>query len=266
MSEPTKHSANPTLTVEEAYEDFLRAVSELRGNHRPRHSARRRILAHRSAAPGLPGLHRRLALRRVATAQPSGAAALGRLRQSALRESRVGGHDRARRTGAALRADAIFTPAPEDYIVVFTANATGALKLVGESYPFAPGSRCLLAFDNHNSVNGIREFAHARGAEVNYAPLTVPELRVDRPRLEALLAQADPGKANLFAYPAQSNFSGVRHPLELVAKGAEQRLGCPAGRGGAGADQPAGSERGAAGLCDCRSTKCSATRRAWALC
>ena len=83
--------------------------------------------------------------------------------------------------------------------MVFTANATGALKLVGESYPFAPGGRCLLTFDNHNSVNGIREFAYARGATVEYAPLTTPELRLDRGRLEALLAQAHPGHANLFA-------------------------------------------------------------------
>src|SRR5271170_5020739 len=34
-----------------------------------------------------------------------------------------------------------FHARPEDYILVFTANSTGALKLVGESYPFAPGSR-----------------------------------------------------------------------------------------------------------------------------
>ena len=29
--------------------------------------------------------------------------------------------------------------------------------------------------------------------------------------------QADPSHHNLFAYPAQSNFSGVKHPLDLVA-------------------------------------------------
>jgi len=110
-----------------------------------------------------------------------------------------------------------FRARPDDYAVVFTANATGALKLVGESYPFAPGGRCLLTFDNHNSVNGIREFANARGAEVNYAPLTTPELRLDAARLEALLATADRDHANLFAYPAQSNFSGVRHALEWIA-------------------------------------------------
>lgn len=113
---------------------------------------------------------------------------------------------------------AYFGTTADEYVVVFTPNATGALKLVGESYPFAPGGRFLLTFDNHNSVNGIREFALGRGAAVEYAPLTVPELRVDRPGLEELLARAEPGKANLFGYPPQSNFSGVRHPLELVAE------------------------------------------------
>lgn len=105
-----------------------------------------------------------------------------------------------------------------DYLVVFTQNASGALKLVGESFPFAHGSRYLASFDNHNSVNGIREFAHAKGAEVAYAPLTTPELRLDPARLGQLLDGADPAHDNLFAFPAQSNFSGVRHPLELVAR------------------------------------------------
>jgi selenocysteine lyase/cysteine desulfurase len=54
--------------------------------------------------------------------------------------------------------------AASEYTAVFTLNATAALKLVGESYPFGPGGRFLLSFDNHNSVNGIREFASARGA------------------------------------------------------------------------------------------------------
>ena len=70
-----------------------------------------------------------------------------------------------------------FNAPADDYILVFTQNASAALKLVGESYPFAPGSRFLLTFDNHNSVNGIREFARAKGATVAYAPLVTPELR-----------------------------------------------------------------------------------------
>ena len=108
--------------------------------------------------------------------------------------------------------------AASGYIVIFTLNASGALKLVGESFPFTPGSRYLATFDNHNSVNGVREFARAKGAAVTYAPLTSPGLRLDLAPLERLLDQADPARDNLFVYPAQSNFSGVKHPLDLVAK------------------------------------------------
>jgi molybdenum cofactor sulfurtransferase len=109
-----------------------------------------------------------------------------------------------------------FNAPPGLYTVVFTQNATAALKLVGEAYPFAAGSRFVLPFDNHNSVNGIREFACAHGAAVEYVPLTTPDLRIDENRLAASLAAADPRLPNLFAFPAQSNFSGVQHPLELV--------------------------------------------------
>jgi molybdenum cofactor sulfurtransferase len=111
-----------------------------------------------------------------------------------------------------------FGTSAAEYILAFTQNASGALKLIGESFPFAPGSRLLLTFDNHNSVNGIREFARTKGATVAYAPLLTPTLRLDRNRLDALMDQADPARENLFAYPAQSNFSGVKHPFDLVAR------------------------------------------------
>src|SRR5438067_3529963 len=110
-----------------------------------------------------------------------------------------------------------FHASPEEYVVIFTANASGALKLVGESYPFAPGGRYLLTFDNHNSVNGMREFAHAKGASITYVPLEPPDLRVNESHLHRLLAQARPGQPNLFAYPAQSNVTGVQHPLDWIA-------------------------------------------------
>jgi selenocysteine lyase/cysteine desulfurase len=122
----------------------------------------------------------------------------------------------------ARRAVLQYVNAPAgEYVAVFTLNATGALKHVGESYAFAPGGHYLLTADNHNSVNGIREFARAKGAAVDYAPLTTPDLRIDEPRLNALLDKREgAGRAasNLFAFPAQSNFSGVKHPLELIER------------------------------------------------
>jgi molybdenum cofactor sulfurtransferase len=102
--------------------------------------------------------------------------------------------------------------------VVITANASHALKLVGESYPFASGDQFLLTFDNHNSVNGIREFDRAHGARTVYLPMVPPELRVDESALERALEGATRGGHNLFAFPAQSNFSGVQHPLEWIAR------------------------------------------------
>jgi selenocysteine lyase/cysteine desulfurase len=118
-----------------------------------------------------------------------------------------------RRVLAFLSAD------PSEYAVVFTANASHALRLVGESFPFAPGGAFLLTFDNHNSVNGIREFARQRGADTQYIPVLPPDLRTDDAALLAALARrarlAD-APAALFAYPAQSNFSGVQHPLEWI--------------------------------------------------
>jgi selenocysteine lyase/cysteine desulfurase len=119
---------------------------------------------------------------------------------------------------ARARVLAFFDASPDEYEVIFTPNATGALKLVGESYPFAPGGACLLTSDNHNSVNGIREFARAAGAVVGYAPLSAPDLRADASALSAAWARARPGAHNLFAYPAQSNFSGVQHPLGWIAE------------------------------------------------
>ncbi len=111
-----------------------------------------------------------------------------------------------------------FNASADEYVAIFTLNASGALKLVGESYPFDADSHYLLTFDNHNSVNGIREFAHAQGANVTYLPVVPPDLRVDENKLTAHLTQADPTKANLFAYPAQSNFSGVQHPLDWISQ------------------------------------------------
>jgi len=102
------------------------------------------------------------------------------------------------------------------YHVVFTQNATGALKLVGEAFPFAPGGGFLACVDNHNSVNGIREFARAAGVEATYAPLEEASLRIDVAALNELLAVPASGP-RLFAYPAQSNYTGVKHSLAWVA-------------------------------------------------
>ncbi|KAA8645108.1 uncharacterized protein ATNIH1004_009324 [Aspergillus tanneri] len=120
-----------------------------------------------------------------------------------------------------------FNASPEEYTVIFTQNATGAARLVGEAYPFKRNQKFLLTFDNHNSINGIREFASRGHARTVYIPGQASDLRVDPAVLVSALtsrwdwrrATALPCrcKRGLFAYPAQSNFSGVRHPLEWIS-------------------------------------------------
>jgi selenocysteine lyase/cysteine desulfurase len=101
-----------------------------------------------------------------------------------------------------------------EYTVCFTANATAAIKLVAESYPFTPNAVYALSADNHNSINGAREYARRASARVVYLDLD-DDLRLSAPADKLAELGASPG-AKLFAFPAQSNFSGVRHPLTLI--------------------------------------------------
>ena len=114
-----------------------------------------------------------------------------------------------------------FNASPQEYVAIFTANASGALKLVGESYPFCDSGNFLITFDNHNSVNGIREFARAKGAHITYLPVGLPDMRADEATVLAALKRLRPVGCNLFAYPAQSNFSGVQHPLAWIERAHE---------------------------------------------
>lgn len=95
--------------------------------------------------------------------------------------------------------------------VVFTANTSAAIKLVAESYPFDEHAVFLQTADNHNSVNGVREYARRAGARVGLISLD-GELR-----LREAVRSIELESRGLFAMPAQSNFSGVRHDLELVS-------------------------------------------------
>ncbi|RKN32156.1 aminotransferase class V-fold PLP-dependent enzyme [Micromonospora musae] len=108
---------------------------------------------------------------------------------------------------------------PGEYAVIFTPNASGACRLVAESYAFGPTSPLVLTWDNHNSVNGIREYARAAHAPVRYVPVSGPQLRVAESDVAAALTAGrsrPTSGSGLFAYPAQSNFTGVQHPLGWV--------------------------------------------------
>ena len=106
----------------------------------------------------------------------------------------------------------------KDYYCVFTNNASGALQIVGESFPFDSTSVLLLTADNHNSVNGIREYCKKNGGDYLYSPMNYEDLRLNEDALEKNLASFEHRENKLFAFPAQSNVSGVRHSLLWINK------------------------------------------------
>ena len=124
-------------------------------------------------------------------------------------------------TDEARRRVLEFFNASEDYHCIFTANASSALKIVGECFRWAEDSNYLLTADNHNSVHGIREYCRSRGGSFTYSPILPQDLSLDREALDSMLMKPANGKPRLFAMPAQSNVSGIKHDLHWVGRAKE---------------------------------------------
>lgn len=101
-----------------------------------------------------------------------------------------------------------------DYAVIFTAGATGALKLVGETFPWTHDSEFLYMRSDHNSVLGIREYALERGATFDCTDEADLMSRIKPRNVNPKPGRAD--TAHLFAFPGECNFSGVKYPLSLI--------------------------------------------------
>ncbi|KAE9620929.1 putative molybdenum cofactor sulfurtransferase [Lupinus albus] len=120
----------------------------------------------------------------------------------------------------------------KDYKCIFTSGATAALKLVGEAFPWSCNSNFMYTMENHNSVIGIREYALGQGAkaiavdiEEDVHPVTSGETismnisphGVQRRKVAGLTEGEPTGDTyNLFAFPSECNFSGLRFGLDLV--------------------------------------------------
>lgn len=121
-----------------------------------------------------------------------------------------------------------FVNGRETHSLVFTANASHALRMLAGSIPWTPHDSVLLGQDNHNSMHGMREDARHAGAHVRYWELADNDFRLS-PDLPSLIAESRaqrPDGQCIVGYPAQSNFSGVRHPLRHIqeAHGAGARV------------------------------------------
>ncbi|MGR3809674.1 aminotransferase class V-fold PLP-dependent enzyme [Jiulongibacter sp. NS-SX5] len=107
-----------------------------------------------------------------------------------------------------------------DYECIFTMNASGALKIVGECYPFDENSLFVLSKDNHNSVLGIKEQAKRKKAQVDFIDLN-EDMTISQESFKSLVTTQRTASNKLLAFPAQSNYSGVKHSLEMVRKAQE---------------------------------------------
>lgn len=145
-----------------------------------------------------------------------------------------------------------FNASAAEYAVIFTSNATAALKIVGQCFNFQGSinetQNCyvsngkhsnpyseepLFAYlaDNHTSVLGVRELLKSQ--QVSFKCFTPSDIQTfELSQQNASVHQPPIGKNissnNLFAYPAQSNFSGQRYPLSWVKKiqGRSMFAGC----------------------------------------
>eukprot|EP00922_Rhytidocystis_sp_ex-Travisia-forbesii_P065422 GHVS01097216.1.p1 GENE.GHVS01097216.1~~GHVS01097216.1.p1 ORF type:complete len:831 (+),score=59.16 GHVS01097216.1:179-2671(+) len=120
-----------------------------------------------------------------------------------------------------------FNAPPEDFSTVFTSGATGALKMVGEDFPWTSSSKFFYLRVNHNSVLGIREYAANNKAEFRaLSEREIEEILTNREndiRLSQEMRGRDLNTDNrrnnpycLFAFPAKDNFCGKLYPLEWV--------------------------------------------------
>ncbi len=113
-----------------------------------------------------------------------------------------------------------FNTTSDQYKVVFTAGCTAALSLLSHAFPWQGEgeghahlprlqSDCRSVFcyldDNHTSVVGMREEARSKGART--VCVSAEDIQPHP------LSAAEPLPPHLFAFPAQSNFSGCKYPL-----------------------------------------------------
>ncbi|XP_071942133.1 molybdenum cofactor sulfurase-like isoform X2 [Antedon mediterranea] len=140
-----------------------------------------------------------------------------------------------------------FGTSSEYHSVIFTANSTGAIKLVAETFQWnrlinenrryendgLNSNKGILYYleDSHTSVVGMREYALKHGADFN----CISERAVLN-SIENLPQVSEHDETELpnclFAYPAQSNFSGRKFPLNWANNLKRNEISCFVGRCG----------------------------------
>ena len=205
-----------------------------------RRAAAHRVRPPRRRGPGLPRLHRRRAPRRQPDRRPRRAAAHAGCSATRTRTTRR----RWRRprsssgpAGAVLRV--LQRPARRVPLHLHRQRQRGAAARRRVVPVRRRAARSPSPSTTTTRSTASASSPAARAPPIAYVPVVAPELRLDRAAMTAALAAADPSARNLLAFPAQSNFSGVQHPLDLVDEAHAAGLGRARRRGRLRPDQPA---------------------------
>lgn len=86
-----------------------------------------------------------------------------------------------------------FNTTLDQHHVIFTSGATGAIKIVAESFSWSARSCFVFLEDNHTSVVGVREVAKSAGAQVMFITEASLSDYVDRAKPDSGTSKEDPG-------------------------------------------------------------------------
>jgi molybdenum cofactor sulfurtransferase len=118
-----------------------------------------------------------------------------------------------------LRLLNYFHADPEQFDLVFVANATAGIKLVAEAFREAEhGFWFGYHYAAHTSIVGVRELANSHKCFES-------DSAVEEWVAEYCYADCDPSMPKIFAYPAQSNMNGRRLPLTWSRSVNESAMG-----------------------------------------
>jgi molybdenum cofactor sulfurtransferase len=123
-----------------------------------------------------------------------------------------------------LKILAMYRADPSEYSVIFTSNATAALKLCWEMCPLDAehGSEFYYLHESHTSVVGLRALAESN--KINVKAIDARDVRTLLTTTPTTLNNQyenditiDRNAYSLFIYPAQCNYSGQRFPWQWIS-------------------------------------------------
>lgn len=106
-----------------------------------------------------------------------------------------------------------FNTSSQDYQVVFTSGASGALRMLAETFDFQTNGHFVYLRNCHNSVLGMRAVVKTKNVHVIEVDgfMEIPFAENEESAIYSL-------SNSLVVFPAQCNFNGFKYPLSVIDK------------------------------------------------